>query len=425
MNTGQKRVILMQPGPLHLFWTTGVFYFWQLKDFFDFVFIVPSSYRESNEFQRLLELPAIRHVEYLAPAAIFWRYQRYQKQFRSVLNGFPPIYLLLHNTSYPENQLLIQLARELYPQSTRVHYQNGRMPIMWKEDFLLRRSTQIERLYRRMPWICQLPRVALVIVILRNQLSYLLNLKVIPLLAVARVLRPPINVFNGYVNIAATKHHYAGRRDIIFSYLHIEAQVYRAQGVPNVTLIQHPMSRRGDEVFRFLYGDFDVIDQILVVPSYGFTSDLIEKGWDASAVADHVSSRWLEAIELLLDKFPTYKVKLKLHPVAHTDQIWKQIVTQLQLRLGSKFEWIQSNVSAEFLVVQSRVIVGDVTSVLWWAALYGNKTVISFDIFGYYGGNELSLYQPYINYVCGLEEEISLAPSPSMPLSRELIEYFE
>lgn len=425
MSDNQKRVILIQPGPLHLFWTTGVFYFWQLKDRFDFVFIVPSSYLESNEFQRLLALPAIRHVEYLAPSAILWRYQRYQKQFRRALNDFAPTYLLLHNTSYPENQLLIQLARELYPQSTRVHYQNGRMPIMWKEDFLLRRSTQVERLHRRMPWISQLPRVTLAIVNLRNQLSYLLNIKVIPLLAVARVLRPPINVFNGYVNIEATKHHYEGRYDIIFSYLHIEAQVYRAQGVQNVTVIQHPMSRRGDEVFRFLYGDFKVKDQILVVPSYGFTSDLIEKGWDANAVADHVSSRWIEAIESLLDKFPTYKVKLKLHPAAHTDQIWKQIVTQLQIRLGLKLECIQSNVSAEFLVVQSRVIVGDVTSVLWWAALYGNKTVISFDIFGYYGGNELSLYQPYINYVSDLKENISPDPTPSMPVSRELIEYFE
>jgi len=244
------------------------------------------------------------------------------------------------------------------------------------------------------------------------------------LLAVARVLRPPINVYNGYVNIETTQQHYEGEYDIILSYLDIEAQVYRAQGAQNVTVIQHPVSLCGNEVFRFLYDDFKVKDQILVVPSYGFTSNLIEKGWGANAVAEHVSTRWLEAIESLLVKFPTYKVKIKLHPVAHADQIWKKIVTQLQLSLGSKLEWIPSNVSAEFLVVQSKVIVGDVTSVLWWAALYGNKTVISFDIFGYYGGNELSFYQPYINYICGLEEEITLVPSPSITAFRKLSEYF-
>jgi len=78
------------------------------------------------------------------------------------------------------------------------------------------------------------------------------------------------------------------------------------------------------------------------------------------------------------------------------------IVTQLQLRLGSKLEFIESKVSAEFLVAQSRLVVGDVTSVLWWAALYGNKIVISFDIFGCASGNEMQFYKPPIIYVINL-----------------------
>ena len=31
-NLVERRIIVMQPGPLHLFWTTGVFYFWALNN---------------------------------------------------------------------------------------------------------------------------------------------------------------------------------------------------------------------------------------------------------------------------------------------------------------------------------------------------------------------------------------------------------
>lgn len=426
MSDNQKRVIIMQPGPLHLFWTTGVFYFWQLKDRFDFAFVVPSSYLKSNEFQKLLTLPAVRHVEYIAPTAILWRHQSCRKQFRRVLNDFTPTYLLLHNTSYPENQHLIQLARKLYPQSLLYHYQNGRMPIKWKEDFSTRRSMQIESVYRLMPWMSRLPGLTAALVNMHNHLSYMVHIKIIPLLTVVRTFSPPVNVYNGDISIEATQNHYKNENNRLFAYLELEALAIKEQGAgQGVIVIQHPMSRCGDEVFRFLYGDFNVKDQIIVFPSYGFTSSLIERGWEERAIADHISERWFAAISSLLFEFPTYEVKFKLHPASHADRIWQQIVIQLQLRLGSKLEVIQSKASAEFLVAQSRVIAGDVTTVLWWAALYGNKTVISFDIFGYSGGDEMHLYQPNINYVSNLEDKFPAKLTHSPLSARELIEFFQ
>lgn len=425
MSSDKKRVIIMQPGPIHLFWTTGVFYFWQLKDRFDFAFIVPSSYLECEDFQKLLELPAVRHVEYLAPAAILWRHVCYRKQFRRVLKDFPPTYLLLHNTSYPENQYLIHFARKLYPKSPRYHYQNGRMALMWESDFAARRSIQVESIYRLIPRISHLPRLTSTLVNMRNYLSYFANLKIIPLINVARTFSPPVNVYNGEVNVEAAKSHYEGKYDKIFSYLDIEAQAYRDQGAQNVVVVQHPMLRRGDEVFRFLFGDFIVKNQIVIFPSYGFTSSLIESGWDEVALVNHISGRWFDAIQSLLIKFPTYDVKIKLHPASHADRLWQKIVIQLQLRSCSKLEVIESKVSAEFLVAQSRVIAGDVTSVLWWAALYGNKTVVSFDIFGYVGGNEMQLYKPHINYVSNLSEDIAIKSRNNTVESRDLIDYLE
>jgi hypothetical protein len=44
---------------------------------------------------------------------------------------------------------------------------------------------------------------------------------------------------------------------------------------------------------------------------------------------------------------------------------------------------VDQSISAEYLIMKSRVVVGDVSSVLWWALLIGNKIIISLDTFGY------------------------------------------
>jgi hypothetical protein len=43
--------------------------------------------------------------------------------------------------------------------------------------------------------------------------------------------------------------------------------------------------------------------------------------------------------------------------------------------------------------------VGDVTTVLWWAGMHGGKVVVSLNIFGYPGGDELEKYPTIISYI--------------------------
>ena len=47
-----KPVLLIQFGPLHLFWTTGVYYLWELKDKYDFVLLVDDEYSNSFNFEK-------------------------------------------------------------------------------------------------------------------------------------------------------------------------------------------------------------------------------------------------------------------------------------------------------------------------------------------------------------------------------------
>lgn len=398
MNGNQRRVIIMQPGPIHLFWTTGVFYLWSLKDRFDFVLIVPENYRDHPQFIKVAGLPAFRHVEYLSQRGRLWRHFSYSSTMKALLEKHPPAYLLLHNRSYIENQYLIHWARKLFPEAKRYYYQNGRMSLMWQDDFKARRAVQIDSLAHRLPILGHYPRFAGRIVDIRNYISYLLNFKLLPLLAIHSAFSPPVNVTNGLINREATLRMSNRCKDYLLAYLANEIEAYRAQGIENIVQMQHPLASCKREVFEFLYGEVIETDSILLLPSYGFTSRLLESGWKKDSLVKHLGSKWCEAIEKLLEHFPGYLLKIKLHPASFADPVWKEIIDHIRRHFPA-IEIIDPKQSAEWHVVQSKVIVGDVTTVLWWAGMAGGKVVVSLDVFGYPGGDELKEYPEIILYL--------------------------
>ena len=67
----------------------------------------------------------------------------------------------------------------------------------------------------------------------------------------------------------------------------------------------------------------------------------------------------------------------------------------LEEKLANEFsdvDFINPKDSAEYWIVRSSVIVGDVSSALWWAALLPDKIVASLDIFEYAAGDEMKSY---------------------------------
>lgn len=403
MSVKHKRVIIMQPGPIHLFWTTGIFYLWSLKDRFDFVLIVPDNYRDHPQFIKVASLPAVRHVEYTSQSGRLWRHFTYSNTMKALLEKYPPVYLLLHNRSYIENQYLIYWARKLSPETKRYYYQNGRMSLMWEDDFKARRAAQMESFASRLPILGHHPCLSGRIVDIRNSISYLLSYKLLPLLAIHSAFTPPVNVTSGMINREATLRMSNTCKDYLLSYLENEIKAYRAQGIENIIKIQHPLSSCSSEVFEFLYGEVVETDSILLLPSYGYTSRMLESGWKKDRLVQHLASKWCEAIGKLLERFHGYTLKLKLHPASFADPVWKEIIELIRSQFPA-VAIIDPTQSAEWHVVQSKVIVGDVTTVLWWAGMLGGKVVVSLDIFGYPGGDELKSYVQLLAVINNLSD---------------------
>lgn len=400
-----KPVIVMQPGPVHLFWTTGVFYFWSLKLDFDFVFIVPETYRNNKLFSKIEKLDSVRHVEYLPSKPRVIKHLKYKAIYRGLLKKYNPSYFLLHNRVYPENIYLINCAKVITPTSPRFYYQNGRMSLMWEEDFQALRATQIESLRKKIPLFCVSFLFCGIVIDVINFILYMLFYKVMPFIATGKVFHPILNVYTGRIYKTKSDEYTNGvKNDILLAYDSIEIEAFRAQGINKIQKITHPMHMSGKDVFEYLYGKYTESDTILILPSYGFTSRMIKDGWAADKLIEHISKKWCEAIESLLNKFPGYSLKMKLHPASFNDSIWQNILDVIQKRFPM-IEIVDPGQIAEWLVVQSKVVVGDVTTVLWWAALYGGKIVVSFDIFGYPGGGELSKYKNII-YCRNLTEDL-------------------
>jgi hypothetical protein len=416
MSDVSKRVIVMQPGPLHLFWTTGIFYLWALMDRFDLVLIVPENFRDSEPFCKVVDLPGVRHVEYLSDKGRLTRQFRWNGQFRKIIKKFRPSYLLFHNRSYVENQYLIHWARKLSPEAKRYYYQNGRVSLVSEDDFRVRRAAQIDDFVKKHPSFERHIKLAGHVIDFRNAVGFFVNYKVLPYLVTGTTFSPPINVNSGRIHYKSTHLMSSTENDYLLSYLDIEIDVYRAQGISNIIKIQHPLVNCGITVFDFLYGKAIQTNSILLLPSYGYTARMLESGWESARLADHLAGKWCEAIAMLLKKFPGYSVKLKLHPGSFSDPLWKNIIKSIRVGFPD-ITIIDPVQSAEWHVIQSKIIVGDVTTVLWWAAMFGTRVIVSLDIFGYPRGDELKKYKPLITVIDSLSDEffekITKATHPS------------
>jgi len=134
-------------------------------------------------------------------------------------------------------------------------------------------------------------------------------------------------------------------------------------------------------------------DIILILPSYGFTSRLAtEKGMSKNDIERMVSDKWIAAIRILSNKFPENRFVWKLHPASEKDQLWYKITSRIKKEY-KEVTIISPKEIAEKWIIKSKVIVGDVSTIFWWANFLNSKILISLDIFNYSSGDGMKYYE--------------------------------
>jgi hypothetical protein len=398
-----RPILLMQVGPLHLFWTSAVFYLWMLKEKYNIILIVPEVYKKDKNFQKIKILSSIVRVEYFSNLRFLKRFDSINKSIDNVLISYKPTVVLIYNTCYLENQLLLKRLLRIDPNIPVYQYQNGQQLINSFKDYMYRNQETMSRILNKNKVLFIFAFFLEFFLKIKLQLAYFYYFKIIAFLRIRSTLTSPINPFSGKINPRSISLLYGHQVKGYFVYTEVEAEYFRNQGINNVILVNHPLKICCDEVFEYLYGDLYERDQILIVPSLNYASLLKVKGWNDSRIIRFISSNWISVFDKLLEKFPNFSIKMKFHPLLEKDFIWNEIKSIL-LKSDYNVELLDNSISGELLVLQSRVIVGDVSSVLWWAAIYGGKTVISLDTFDLCRDNQMMLYGLPIYYVSNLND---------------------
>jgi hypothetical protein len=397
----------MMAGPIHLFWTTGSFYLYELSEKYEIRLIVSQAYKKSPQFHQLCDEINI-NVDYLIEGNILLKNFYFSVNLKKIVKDFAPDFLIIHNRFYPESLYLLHWCRLLMPNCFRLSYQDGRMTFGWIHDFQARLDCDVEVLTSKYPYIPKWS--AVVIKKIHYRLTYWIHINILPIILIGKVLSPLIDVWSGRIFKSRVGDNFESNKDFLLAYLWSEAVEWEKLCFVKPVCIAHPACVVGFEHFSRLFATKAQTVDILVLPTYGIISNLLQaKDNNELKVIENVTEKWVSALTRILVKYPGRKIGIKLHPGAQIDLLWQTILENILISIPNIYVYSPNEV-AERLIVDSEIIVGEVSTCLCWASANAGKTVISLDIFGFKGGGEMKHYED-IHYITALDQIDSIDDS--------------
>lgn len=383
--TGGKSNIILAPGPLHLFWTTGVYYLWELSKNYEVILIVGENYRQDFNFKNVIELAGITNVFYLRDGLIK-KHIYYSNDFKHIVTTFKPICILHHDSVYISMMYLYYWGKKFIPSSRMISYLTGMVPtnLDVNNDLIVTFNIdQMANQYGIPKWL------AMFIFRVKGELMLILDYYIMPILLVHEYFSPPLNVYSK----RKLKNYWNDKFHHYLLYGGVEKKVLGEcfGSEDGFRTINHPLTTCGTELNKIVYGVKEN-DNILILPSYGNVNHFqsAEKISNEDVV-NLLSTKWIEAINALKNKFPNYCLFLKLHPNQKQDVLWKDIIGTIKSEFPN-INILLPDENAQKWILKSKVIVSEVSSVLWWSSMLQSKISISFDIFGIPFSDDMKYY---------------------------------
>lgn len=341
--------------------------------------VVDEIYKDKPDFKKIMELTNVLDVVYVpyGKGSIIKRHFCYTKEFRRLVERYRPRIIFHHDPVYSSMMYLHHWAAKMPLPPLRVSYLSGMSSsINFKKEFETELAYNIDLFLKSY----KLPkRLGRFLFLAKGWLKFSLDYYILPLLFIRRFFSPPINpstfdIFKNYWN---------DQFDFYLLYGELDKKVAEKMfgSADGIREVQHPLKAGGERLNRVLY-DFKEENSVLILPTYGHINKFQEemKKTDAEVVG-WVSSKWIEAIREMKIKFVNYSFIWKLHPTQKQDSLWQEITDRVR-REHNDLTVIFPEENAQKLILKSKVVVSDVSSVLWWSSFFADKISISFDIFG-------------------------------------------
>jgi hypothetical protein len=387
---------LFIPGPQHLFWSTGVCYLSQLGGKYAITMVIDESYTEEDiEKSRTLS-PGISVVTINSKNSLR-RHIQLKRLFLQYFRSNQPSLTLVHHDSTVESQYCLHYLRKYSTDKNTVIYQSAKLSLDYQLDrqsALLHQVALIQQ--SRFVKHIRVPHAAIKTTIsLRNIISSLINYKILPTVLVGKPFSPPQDNIRGKISRALYRQNKNLR---YFMYYENEKRTFEEWGARNVELVPHPVKEEAEKL-KLRFGIQHDYTTISIFPTYGANEQLMwETALSESDIIRKVAEGWSEAIRCVRKCYDREKIRvlLKLHKASENDRMWRKIIAKI--REKETLEIVDASHPALTLILGSKAVLSDYSSVLWLASLAG-KPSICLDIFGYREAQFMRNYEPNISVV--------------------------
>jgi len=374
----KKDTIVIAHGHLYLFWTTGVYYTRELLERYNVVLLVPKEYRNSERFLNFCSNSGIKYIYYYGflKGNLITRSFSNSALFQKIILLHSPVCVVQHDYILADNMYLFHWAKRLTEKCQNIvilSSQPSSKPI-------LKTFAQIrEELIAEYSHKYYLPKwtIAKLTAVRRWIYSYLNN-RLLPILILRESPYFPVSNWNN-VDILPTKPLF----DYFLVYDTCERDYLEElfQTTGPFQIIKSPIS----DPYKINSSLYNIMENQQVV----FFPSLIALGRISSEKP--VLIKWVEALNILREKYPKHRFLMKFHPGAKDKYILP--VKSYFSKQCSFLSFAPKTDGAEELMVNSQVVVGDASTTLWWARAEGSKTVISLDFENHGISNSMAAYK--------------------------------
>lgn len=369
--------VILAPGPLHLFWTTGVYYLWELSKKYRVILVVDKIYKKDPEFKKVADLADVGEILFIPHGGILIKHVCYAIEFKKLIKKYQPRIIFHHDPIYSSMMYLYYWGRKISPPALRVSYLNA---TFLSGNFNEMRDAVVDYAVAMITNKYSLPKEFCGLLFkIRGWFLFLFDYYILPFLFIREFLHPPMNPFT-YNKL---RDYWNDQFDFYLLYKSSDREtVNRVFGSEDgIRKIQHPLKTIGDEFHKVLY-DLKEGNILLILPSYGFINKYQKENKKSNDdVINIISARWIEAIGIMKIKFSNHIFYWKLHPIQSRDFLWQEITNNVKREFPDVI-LLSPDENAQMWILKSKVVIGEVSTVLWWSSFFTKKITISFDIFG-------------------------------------------
>jgi len=388
-----KKSLIIDTFSFHSFVNSGFFYCWSLSEQYDITLLVEQESENSAPLVALKKAGKVSRIEVIpswsSRLALFrWLGTRLPR----LIEELRPSLVLMNNWHYFHQKIISRFVREICPETPIVICLSVHQPVT---DFAVTDLHLVN--VRKLAWQKRWPSLPKILTDLAHDTwgrwVGIRDFTLLPLLFAGGSIRQSHCPWRGKI----LHKDVGGLFDAIACYSETERESYAMEvaDLNRIYLIQHPMNEQATSA---LFKTVGKGARISVLPGSCLDYD---NGQPFAQKIESLVRLWGDALEIIQRQSNLPEIWWKLHPSFVADPIMTTVTERLSERLLG-FKSMTRKMTAEAMIVESSVVVGDVSSTLLWAMRLGKRKVLSLDIFGMPGGNEMSFY-PKISVVDSLE----------------------